>query len=366
MQENIDIVTVKERIQLLKRMYQRYRINTEETFMEKMNAWKVKAYLAVRVDGKWDVTTGTSIRTVDENDEFGRHALEWAETKAIGRAIAARGIGIEGSYASKDEIEDSEHEAMAKLDITSPTVFGEKEAIEKDGKMEKVTADIKEEVAKNNIDDGTPHLYTREELAEITTQKALVAICEIVKADLSVIKGRRSQKQLREAIITSQNKDVKAVLDEQFPAEKKEKTSPTPKATSDNSLEEKFKKEMASKGIDTIAVSDDKPAVKTEAIKEGDDQEIPFKEVGGTLAENFDNTGNRFGVDIPELPESGERDYNSVVAVIYNELIVKGTVKMAKLEDAVDALGFRSKYKAFGHMLSNATKEEVNAVLNKI
>lgn len=366
MQENIDYITVKERVQLLKSMYRRYRISTVETFLEGANAWKVKVSLDVYVDGEWDQTQGTSIRIVDLKDEFGRYALEWAETKAIGRAIAARGIGIDKFYSSKEEIEDSERESMAKLDITSPTVFDEKDAMEKDDKMKEVAAGVKEEISKNNVDDAAPHLYTREELEGITSQKDLVAICKRISADLSVIKGRKTQKQLKEAIITSQNKDVKAVLDEQFQGGKKTRDKPVSQATPESSLEVKFKEEMESKGIETIPVSDDKPAVKTEDMQDGDDQEFPFKEADGTLNENINNTGNRFGVDIPDLPESGERDYNSVVAVIYNELVTRGTVKMAKLEDAVNALGFRSKYKSFGHMLSSATKEEVNAVLNKI
>ena len=153
-------------------------------------------------------------------------------------------------------------------------------------------------------------------------------------------------------------------MNKEFLAEKKEEDSSVPKDTPDNSLEEKFKKEMAGRGIETIPVSNDKPAVKTEGMKEGDDQEIPFK--GEGLDDNIKTTGNRYGVDILELPESGERDYNSVVAVAYNELIINRKIKLARLEAVINDLGFRSKYKGFGHMLSNATKEEVNAVLNKI
>jgi len=358
MNENIDIITVKERIQLLRAMYCRYKIFTQETFMESMNAWKVKVQLLVYVDGEWDETQGTSIRKVDETDEFGRHALEWAETKAIGRAIAARGIGIKGSYASKEEIED------ARLDIQSPIVFGEEEATKKDVKMKKVAFDVNKEIAKNGVDHVDQRLYSREELVEVDNMKDLLVICKDIGVDLSEIKGRRSQKQVRDLIMTSQNKEIKAILDKEFPAGEADKESALPDATPDNSLEEKFKKDMASKGIDTISVSDDKPAVKTEKMDDGDDQEIPFE--GGGLNENFEDTGNRYGIEIPELPESGERDYNSVVAVIYNKLIVKGTVKMVQLEKVIDDLGFRSNYKGFGHMLSNATKEEVNQVLNKI
>jgi len=112
-----DVVPARERILELKSLGIPYTIGTE--YLEVGSTQYFKTTLIIQFRDP-QIYTGSSVVRRDEVGGF-----EAAETRSIGRAIAAYGIGIETSYASADEISgqtvdpgatNSVKETLAKLE----------------------------------------------------------------------------------------------------------------------------------------------------------------------------------------------------------------------------------------------------------
>ena len=81
-----------------------YSINTNAEFIETLNAWKVKAVLTIKEDGKINTYSGHASEVIGSNDINLTSALENAETSAVGRACAMAGIGVTENIASANEV----------------------------------------------------------------------------------------------------------------------------------------------------------------------------------------------------------------------------------------------------------------------
>jgi len=110
--------TVNERLKELVRRVKDKEIKayslqtTEHRYLTPLESWVVKVQLEI-VSLQEEISTysGASSYKISD-DEWGRSALEVAETSARGRAMAAAGIGIDSEGASVDEV-------ITKTDIPS-------------------------------------------------------------------------------------------------------------------------------------------------------------------------------------------------------------------------------------------------------
>jgi len=96
-----DYVEVCQRILYLSEKYEeKYSIETDYEFFEKLKMWVVKATLTIG-ECKY---TGLAQEIIDDGYINKTSALENCETSAVGRACAMAGIGVIDSIASVDEI----------------------------------------------------------------------------------------------------------------------------------------------------------------------------------------------------------------------------------------------------------------------
>lgn len=95
---------IAERIKHLANEFD-YSIETNAEFIEALNAWKVKAVLTIKEDGKTNTYSGHASEVIGSSDINSTSALENAETSAVGRACAMAGIGVTENIASANEVE---------------------------------------------------------------------------------------------------------------------------------------------------------------------------------------------------------------------------------------------------------------------
>ena len=129
---------IAERIKHLANEFD-YSINTNAEFIETLNAWKVKAVLTIKEDGKINTYSGHASEVIGSNDINLTSALENAETSAVGRACAMAGIGVTENIASANEVTGAK-EKLKDAKTTQRKNSG-KSAEEKT--LEKLTANIK-------------------------------------------------------------------------------------------------------------------------------------------------------------------------------------------------------------------------------
>lgn len=129
---------IAERIKHLANEFD-YSINTNAEFIETLNAWKVKAVLTIKEDGKINNYSGHASEVIGSNDINLTSALENAETSAVGRACAMAGIGVTENIASANEVTGAK-EKLKDAKTTQRKNSG-KSAEEKT--LEKLTANIK-------------------------------------------------------------------------------------------------------------------------------------------------------------------------------------------------------------------------------
>jgi hypothetical protein len=107
-----DYVLVNERVQEFHKLYPSGSIRTDliefsdERFI-------VKAEVCPDVNDRMRIFTGYAYEMVGSSQINKTSALENAETSAVGRALGILGIGIDGSIASADEVQNAVHQQEA-------------------------------------------------------------------------------------------------------------------------------------------------------------------------------------------------------------------------------------------------------------
>ena len=129
---------IAERIKHLANEFD-YSINTNAEFIETLNAWKVKAVLTIKEDGKINTYSGHASEVIGSNDINLTSALENAETSAVGRACAMAGIGISDEIASAEEVKGAKEQAK-EVKVSQRVQSSKKAEIDT---LKKLTANIK-------------------------------------------------------------------------------------------------------------------------------------------------------------------------------------------------------------------------------
>ena len=129
---------IAERIKHLANEFD-YSINTNAEFIESLNAWKVKAVLTIKEDGKINTYSGHASEVIGSNDINLTSALENAETSAVGRACAMAGIGISDEIASAEEVKGAKEQAK-EVKVSQRVQSSKKAEIDT---LKKLTANIK-------------------------------------------------------------------------------------------------------------------------------------------------------------------------------------------------------------------------------
>ena len=107
-----DYVLVNERVQEFHKLYPNGSIRTDliefsdERFI-------IKAEVCPDVSDRMRIFTGYACELVSSSRINKLNALECGESSAVGRAMAFLGIGIDGSIASADEVQNAVHQEEA-------------------------------------------------------------------------------------------------------------------------------------------------------------------------------------------------------------------------------------------------------------
>ena len=107
-----DYVLVNERVQEFHKLYPNGSIRTDliefsdERFI-------IKAEVCPDVNDRMRIFTGYACELVSSSRINKLNALECGESSAVGRAMAMLGIGIDGSIASADEVQNAVHQEEA-------------------------------------------------------------------------------------------------------------------------------------------------------------------------------------------------------------------------------------------------------------
>ena len=106
-----DYVLVNERVQEFHRLYPNGSIRTD--LIEFGDRFIVKAEVCPDVSDRMRIFTGLAYELVGSSQINKTSALENCETSAVGRALGMLGIGIDGSIASAEEVENAIHQQEA-------------------------------------------------------------------------------------------------------------------------------------------------------------------------------------------------------------------------------------------------------------
>ena len=107
-----DYVLVNERVQEFHRLYPNGSIRTDLIeFSDKR--FITKTEVCPDVNDRMRIFTGLAYELVGSSQINKTSALENCETSSCGRALAMLGIGIDGSIASADEVENAIHQQEA-------------------------------------------------------------------------------------------------------------------------------------------------------------------------------------------------------------------------------------------------------------
>ena len=104
-------ITVNERVVEFHKLYPNGSIRTD--LIEFTDRFIIKAEVCPDVTDRMRIFTGYAYEMVGSSQINKTSALENCETSAIGRALGILGIGIDGSIASADEVENAIHQQEA-------------------------------------------------------------------------------------------------------------------------------------------------------------------------------------------------------------------------------------------------------------
>ena len=104
-----DYVLVNERVQEFHKLYPNGSIRTDLVEFSD-ERFIVKAEVCPDVNDRMRIFTGYACELVSSSRINKLNALECGESSAVGRAMAFLGIGIDGSIASADEVQNAVHQ----------------------------------------------------------------------------------------------------------------------------------------------------------------------------------------------------------------------------------------------------------------
>ena len=107
-----DYVLVNERVQEFHKLYPNGSIRTDLVEFSD-ERFIVKAEVCPDVNDRMRIFTGIAYELVGSSQINKTSALENCETSAVGRALGMLGIGIDGSIASAEEVENAIHQQEA-------------------------------------------------------------------------------------------------------------------------------------------------------------------------------------------------------------------------------------------------------------
>jgi hypothetical protein len=393
-----DYIPVKERLLALRGEGHEYNIQTDTKEIMigiHLAGWHVKATVHIVSGPRRGFYTGNAYEKIDPNDEINAlNALENAETSAVGRALAFAGIGIEEAIASHEEIIRSRlkaksegngkkgdnvvSDALKSIEMKKPKGYDskplaqileettEEERLEVEKQMAKsLMADVSEHVPepakekpepkpepnpehfKNALPDKWEQLFLDGKLDEYMLSLPWNEFKTIL-VQKKVPRATTLKRDVREIRLTGLKKlkDIikRNLAEGDIPYEEPEEESPAAEAEPTEEQEQ------------TVEI--DLSEAEGEAGKE--QQTEPM---GGTLEENHKKTGNRYGIEVPEIPAGNtERDF----APMLN--LWKQIQTMVKTHDAfekkMETAGYSEKYDSVDDFLRSASTKEINEVLN--
>ena len=107
-----DYVLVNERVQEFHKLYPNGSIRTDLVEFSD-ERFIIKAEVCPDVNDRMRIFTGYACELVSSSRINKLNALECGESSAVGRAMAFLGIGIDGSIASADEVQNAVHQEEA-------------------------------------------------------------------------------------------------------------------------------------------------------------------------------------------------------------------------------------------------------------
>lgn len=298
------IVPARERIIFLKEEKIDYELETEHSHDE-FGHIVCKAVLTVHIGGQTRVYPGTS--AADKTEPF---CYETTETKAIGRACAAFGIGIEDSYASAEET----------LDALKVKPFD----------TDAVPAVTVQNAMAEAIQDATSR---GEKLTEATNRKV----------------GKRNIPK-----VEPDPEPVKAIGEEPVVEPEPVYVPVMPPPVDDDPFA--TKEEKAAKIAPVMEVV--KPVV--EPVLERPILEPKPEAKAKTIPAD---SPNKFGIKVPELSDKGTRPWSSVLAL--DDAITKAGLTPKQVKDSILAL--HPEYSGWEEedILGAAASDHLHSALNK-
>lgn len=298
------IVPARERIIFLKEEKIDYEIQTEHGNDED-GLLICKAVLTVHIGGQTRTYTGTS--AAERNEPF---RYETTETKAIGRACAAFGIGIDDSYASAEETLDAikvkpfDPEAVPAATVQNAVSEAIKDATVRG---EKLTESTNKKLSRRTASRLEPNHHTVEESVKDTAP----AVEELPKATETEPAPPKGPPIEADPFATREEKATMGVISAEPLLER--------------------------------PVLEPRPVVKDKTATAG--------------------SPNKYGINVPELSDKGTRPWSSVLAL--DNAIAKAGLTPKQVKDNI--LILHPEYSAWEEedILGAAASEHLHAALNK-
>ncbi len=355
---------VKERLLQLRSEGHKYDILTESNYTMSsdgnITGWQVKAMLLIHSGDKQGSYTGTSYEYVLPSDKINAYnALENAETSAVGRALAMAGIGIEHSIASLEEMNRTKHVSSANktanemVDVLKslelrPVIPAPEYVATTSVEVEKNPEHYENALPESLIDkmkagvdvDGYLNTMSFDEFVAIM-KKYEVPHAPRLKTDSKENRAKFIHKLKVVLQVVKEDAEESLVV-------KAETENYIPKIEVIPTVEEPQEE---------IPKSETEPIPVTEIEKEK--KEV----IGGTMAENYENTGNRYGIQIPLKPENGDRSFMDM------SMLWKNIEKVMTFDALEKKLRKHPEYKQFvevDDLLRSADNQAINIVLNTL
>ena len=206
--------------------------------------WKVEVTLRVIDNNMEKSEYDGSAFVIQDSTPYGKSALEWAETKARGRACSAYGIGADASAEEilipnitkpDKKVEPTEHaeERLRMLNEIkaipeNPIMAGHTSTsgvVDFSAENEEAPQPVEAKEEPDTTEPKEEPLYTEDQLSAMGVSSDIYTLINYYNIDLNATDGRNTNKKLRKLILTAQQSREGYIADD-IPKETKETKEP--------------------------------------------------------------------------------------------------------------------------------------------
>jgi hypothetical protein len=312
--------------------------------------WAVKSTLTIHSGPRKGTFTGNAYEAIDANDNINRsNALENAETSAVGRALGMAGIGIEDGIASYEEIVRAKSTTPTKGNTAVADALKMIELKRTPAEAKTKNPELHENAVPSSLE-GLLNAGKLDDYLKVIPFEEFQAVMIKYKIN-NAPRLKRDTAENREKFITALKSELSGTKTEEEPfIPDPEENTPT--------VEDM-------EALNTPEAPKEVPVeeVKAEEVLEEPKPEAKEVTEDSPITETYAKTGNRFGIEVPLVPQGSKGRGFKEVSQIWKQ-IEKAGITYETFEKLMSKIPHLRDYEGVEDALARATQHQINQALN--